>query len=73
MTNQRRSGLLNRDEVATLMDRWMNDAAFGRLLKTDPGAALESCGIRPSEELLAFIGGLDLSAPVQELQARLSR
>lgn len=73
MTNLPRAGLLSRENVAALMDRWMNDAAFSKLLQTDPRAALESCGILPSPELIAFIGGLDLSAPVQELQARLSR
>lgn len=73
MTNQPHAGLLSRRDVAALMDRWTNDPAFSRLLQRDPRTALESCGIDPSEELVAFIGGLDLSAPVQELQARLSR
>lgn len=73
MTHKTLSNHLSREDLAALMDRWMNDPAFSHRLQADPRAALESCGITPSADLVAFIGGLDLSAPVEELQARLSR
>ena len=68
-----KQGTLTKKEVDAFMDRWMNDPSFARRLKADPKAALTSCGIQPSEELIKSLEGVDATTPVEELQKRISK
>ena len=70
--NQTNQTLLSREEIDTLMDRWMNDPAFVKKLRANPRAALKSCGIEASDDLVQSLKDVDLNS-AEELQARLSK
>ncbi len=68
-----RQGMLTKEQVDAFMDRWLNDPLFARQLRTDPKAALTSCGIQPSADLVDALKGVQSSTPAEELRRRVSR
>jgi len=73
MTEERQESLAGEKSIDAVLDRWMNDPTFTEQLRTDPDATLRSCGIDPDDETLARFKSLDYDAPIEELQARVSK
>jgi hypothetical protein len=65
--------LLTKKTVDTFMDKWLNDPSFARQLKADPKAALKTCGMEPSDQLVNSFKDVDKNTPAEELRKRISK
>lgn len=57
--------------VEELMDRWMNDPSFKDQMKSDPMGALQSCGIKPTDAMVAAMQNVSSDSSVEELRERI--
>jgi hypothetical protein len=64
---------MSHDALATLIERWINDAQFRTDVRADPIRAIERAGVELSEPERAAVAAFDWSLPDRELAARASR
>ena len=57
--------------MKSLLDRWMNDPSFKEQFQSDPEAALRSCGIEVTDEIIKAMKIAGSNASVENLRDRI--
>jgi putative modified peptide len=57
--------------LENLLDRWMNDPSFKEQFQSDPEAALRSCGIEATDEIIKAMKMAGSNASVESLRDRI--
>jgi hypothetical protein len=57
--------------LENLIDRWMNDPLFKEQFQSDPQAALRSCGIEATDEIINAMKTAGSNASVESLRDRI--
>ena len=73
MNHTLRRLLLDREVIATLMDKWINDPLFREEVRRDPEAAVRRLGLTLSSADWEVLRGMGWELPDGELRNRLSR
>jgi hypothetical protein len=63
---------MEQQQVAELMDRWMNDEGFRASIRKDPQGTIKSTGYELSDDQLKAFKEIDWSLSDEELTARAS-